>query len=152
MYICTCIIYIYIYIYLKAQAPNRHRALEIRLKKRAEALSRRTNFKKMTAEICHTAGDFMAAGVSKTTFLMSFWCPGTHPETPGDPRRPERGPERIQGGPGIDFRRFFVTFWLQWGPPGDDFWRTFRYFPGISVTFSAILFQSTFWRRFWTVP
>ena len=89
----------------------------------------------MIAEICHTAGDFMAAGVSKTTFLMSFWCPGTHMETPGDPRRPERGPDRIQEGPGIDFRRFFVTFWLQWAPPGDDFWRTFRYLP---------IFQSLF--------
>ena len=69
-----------------------------------------------------------------------------HP--PGDTRRSERGPDRIQGGPGIDLRRFLVTFWLQWGSPADDFWCIFLYVSGISVTFSTVLFQSTFLASF----
>ena len=86
----------------------------------------------------------MAVGVSKTTFLASFWCPGTHPEIPGSPRRPERGPDRIQGGPGIDFRRFFVTFWPQWGAPGDDFWRTFQDFPVFLLFFRQFFSRALF--------
>ena len=96
------------------------------MKKNAEALSRRTKSpKNMLADICHTAGDFMAAGVSKTTFLMSFWCPGTHPEVsghpPGDTRRSERGPDRIQGGPAS----VQDDFWSPFGSSGDTQRTTF---------------------------
>ena len=136
----------------KAQAPDRRRALEILLEKNAETSSGRTQFKKMLAKISHAARAFMAAGVSKARRLYHFgvWAPTRRP--PG-PRKCQQGVHTgSSGGPSNNFERLEVAFWLHWEPPGNDFWCTFRYFSGISVTLSAILHQSSFWSPFGMAP
>ena len=144
--------YIYMYEYLcthlEAQAPNCHQASEIWLKTSGEALNRRTNSKKVIAGIYHATGYFMATrvlwSIRNNVFWHTFgvWAPT---QTAPEHRKCQQGVHTgSRGRPGIDFTRFVVAFWLQWKPPGDDFWCTCPYFSGISVTLSAILFQSSF--------
>ena len=85
----------------------------------------------MIAEICHTAGDFMAAGVSKTTFLMSFWCPGTHPETPGGQKGVQTG---SRGGPASILDDFSSPFGSNANPQGT----TFGVLVGIFLAFLSL--------------
>ena len=89
-------------------------------------------FRKMTAEICHSAEFSWPPGDQKRRFLISFWCPGTHPETSGDPRRPERSPKRIQGGAR---HRFYTIFRHLLAPVGTSRGRLLAYFSVFSRYF-----------------
>ena len=113
--------------------------------KTAEALSRRTNFKKHDSRHMSHSRRFHGRRAIKNDVFDVILVSG-HPS--GDPRRLERGPDRIQGGPGIDFRRFVVAFWLQWRPQGMTFGVLFDIFPICLSLFRCFFSRGVVFGRF----